>query len=46
MRSYNNYYEVNGNFFRKSMHNNGEIWWRVVGKNGRLDTDEFDYRGN
>lgn len=33
------YYEINGNFFKKVYHENGETWYRVVGKNGRLDTD-------
>jgi hypothetical protein len=33
------YYEVNGNFFKKVYHANGETWYRVVGKNGRLETD-------
>jgi hypothetical protein len=35
------YYEINGNFFKKVYHSNGETWYRVVGKNGRLETD-FD----
>lgn len=33
------YYEINGNFFKKVYHSNGETWYRVVGKNGRLETD-------
>lgn len=33
------YYEINGNFFKKVYHENGETWYRVVGKNGRLETD-------
>jgi hypothetical protein len=35
------FYEINGNFFKKVYHSNGETWYRVVGKNGRLETD-FD----
>jgi hypothetical protein len=35
------YYEINGNFFKKVYHENGETWYRVVGKNGRLET-EYD----
>ena len=43
----NKYYEINGNFFKKVYHRNGEIWYRVVGKNGRIETDlyEQDERG-
>lgn len=33
------YYEINGNFFKKVYHENGQTWYRVVGKNGRLETD-------
>lgn len=33
------FYEINGNFFKKVYHGNGETWYRVVGKNGRLETD-------
>jgi hypothetical protein len=33
------YYEINGNFFKKVYHGNGETWYRVMGKNGRLETD-------
>jgi hypothetical protein len=35
------YYEINGNFFKKVYHENGETWYRVVGKNGRLETDQY-----
>ena len=33
------YYEINGNFFKKVYRENGQTWYRVVGKNGRLETD-------
>jgi hypothetical protein len=36
------YYEINGNFFKKVYHSNGETWYRVVGKNGRLETDQYN----
>jgi hypothetical protein len=36
------YYEINGNFFKKVYHENGETWYRVVGKNGRLETDQYN----
>ena len=34
-----NYYESNGCFFQKIIHPDGEVWYRVMGKNGRLETD-------
>ena len=36
------FYEINGNFFKKVFHSNGETWYRVVGKNGRLETDQYN----
>jgi len=36
------YYEINGNFFKKVYRSNGETWYRVVGKNGRLETDQYN----
>lgn len=33
------YYESNGNYFKERIRSNGEIWYEVMGKNGRLQTD-------
>lgn len=31
------YYEYNGTFYREEQRDNGEVWYRVVGVNGRLE---------
>jgi hypothetical protein len=33
------FYEYNGNYFREFIKSNGEIWYRVEGKHGVLNTD-------
>jgi hypothetical protein len=33
------YYESNGNYYKERIRSNGETWYEVVGKNGRLYTD-------
>lgn len=33
------YYEYDGTYYKERIRSNGEIWYEVVGKNGRLQTD-------
>jgi hypothetical protein len=33
------YYELNGAYYKERIKSNGEIWYEVVGKDGRLHTD-------
>jgi len=34
------YYELDGNYYQESIRSNGEIWYRVMGKNGVLNTGQ------
>ncbi len=36
------YYEYDGTYFKERIRQNGEIWYEVVGKDGRLQTDRAD----
>lgn len=33
------FYELNGTFYKEDIRENSELWYTVVGKNGRLDTE-------
>jgi hypothetical protein len=33
-------YELNGSYYKEDIRNNSEIWYTVVGKQGRVDTEE------
>jgi hypothetical protein len=34
------YYELDGTYYKEEIRNNSELWYTVVGKNGKLDTEE------
>ncbi len=34
------YYEQDGTYYKEDIRSNSEIWYTVVGKNGKLDTEE------
>ena len=34
------YYELDGTYYKEEIKDNDEIWYTVVGKNGKLNTDE------
>lgn len=34
------YYELNGTYYKEEIRENSEIWYTVVGKDGKLNTDE------
>jgi hypothetical protein len=36
------FYSVNGTYFKDAIHQNGELWYRVVGKHGVLNTYKND----
>jgi hypothetical protein len=33
------FYELEGTYYKEEIRNNNEIWYTVVGKNGKIDTD-------
>jgi hypothetical protein len=33
------FYELNGTYYKDEIRNNGELWYRVMGKNGVVNTD-------
>jgi hypothetical protein len=33
------YYELDGTYYKEDIRDNNEIWYTVVGKDGKLDTD-------
>jgi hypothetical protein len=40
------YYELDGTYYQEDIRDNKEIWYTVVGKNGRLNTDEGQVQDN
>jgi hypothetical protein len=37
------YFELDGTYYKEEIRGNDEIWYTVVGKNGRLDTEDDEY---
>lgn len=40
------FYELKGTFYKEDIRDNSELWYTVVGKNGRLDTDYLNQPNN
>lgn len=40
------FYELNGTFYKEDIRENSELWYTVVGKNGRLDTEYLNQSNN
>jgi hypothetical protein len=34
------YYELDGTYYKEEIRDNDEIWYTVVGKNGKINTDD------